>query len=213
MVESQSIAAVLSALDDAFDGWTPSPSSAPLADVAPGDDAAADSASAAATAAARSMRWKTMAKYAFDQSSSGKFVSLYLDLPAVEALPAGSVTAALSRGGTRLTIAVVGAGDENWRLTIPTLCRPCDGAPRVKVYEGRFTVRLRKRDAGAEWSDLTGDTDRKEAARKARMKEMGKGASTQELLADMYAHADDATRASLMTAAQTGRDKREGRAP
>lgn len=156
---------------------------------------------------------KIIPSYAFDQSSSGKFVSLYIDLAGVEARPEGSVTAALSEEGTRLTIAVApsAAAPEAWRLVIPTLSGPCDGAPRVKVYDGRFSVRLRKREAGVAWSDLTGAKDRKEAARKQRLDALGSGASTQELLADMYAHADDATRASLVAAAHTGRDKREGR--
>jgi hypothetical protein len=171
-------------------------------------DAAAPLAVPAAVAGS-----KIIPSYAFDQSSSGKFVSLYIDLAGVDGRAEGSVTAALSEEGTRLTIAVArsAAAPDAWSLVIPTLCRPCDGAPRVKVYDGRFSVRLRKREAGVAWSDLTGAKDRKEAARKQRMDALGSGASTKELLADMYAHADDATRASLVAAAHTGRDKREGR--
>ena len=39
-----------------------------------------------------------------------------------------------------------------------------------------------------------------------------KGASTQQLLADMYANASDEERASLLAAAAAGADKRRGRA-
>ena len=59
-------------------------------------------------------------------------------------------------------------------------------------------------------SELTDTKDRKEADRAARVASGSlKNASTQELRADMYANADDTTRASLMAAAGQGQLKRE----
>ena len=73
----------------------------------------------------------------------------------------------------------------------------------------KFVIKLKKAELGNTWSDLTDAKDLQEAARKKRVGGKLKDASTQELLADMYANATDEERAGLMEAAQTGQKKRE----
>jgi len=77
------------------------------------------------------------------------------------------------------------------------------------VKQDRLVLKLRKADA-IEWSDLDDAKDKKKQARDERVQRGSlKNASTQELLADMYAEADDETRRSLMEAAFKGQQKRE----
>ena len=75
----------------------------------------------------------------------------------------------------------------------------------------RVVLKLHKVAAGLTWSALDDAKDVKERERQARIDRGDlKEASTQQLLADMYANATDEERASLMESAHKGRDKREG---
>ena len=81
------------------------------------------------------------------------------------------------------------------------------------IKRDRIQLRLTKAAPGDVWSALDDAVDRKKADRDSRLAQGDlKGASTQQLLADMYANAGDEERASLLAAAAAGEDKRRGRA-
>merc|ERR1712138_270338 len=126
--------------------------------------------------------------YSWDQTD--KFVTLYV--------PVEGATAA---GTTR-------------RLVVSNLCGPVDAArSKLVLKRDRIQLRLAKAAPGDVWSALDDTLDRRKADRDARLAHGDlKGASTQQLLADMYANASDEERASLLAAAAAGADKRRGRA-
>ena len=156
--------------------------------------------------------------HAWDQSD--KFVSVYLNLPA--AVTAGEAAADASTVPVptvstlfeerRFAVLVGGAAASPMAMLIPNLCKAIVPAKcKVRVKPARLVVKLRKDVAGDTWSDLTDAVDVKEAARKKRVATRLKDASTQELLADMYAHASDEDRKGLMEAAAEGMKKREAK--
>jgi hypothetical protein len=136
--------------------------------------------------------------YAWDQSD--RFVSVYVDFasspePAVETLFEKRRFAVVV-GGKAIVCA------QTCKAILPAKCK-------VKLKASRFVVKLRKETAAETWSGLTDELDVKEAARKMRVATRLKDASTQELLADMYANASDEERKGLREAAATGQKKRE----
>ncbi len=150
------------------------------------------------------------ASHAWDQSD--KFVSVYLDLPAAAdaADAAAPPTVGTLFEARRFAVRVGGAAAPPMAMLIPNLCKAIVPAKcKVRVKPTRLVVKLRKEAAGETWSDLTDAVDVKEAARKKRVATRLKDASTQELLADMYAHASDEDRKGLMEAAAAGMKKRE----
>ena len=151
---------------------------------------------AAATAAPR------FDAYAWDQSD--KFVSVYIDFvphPNSDELP---IVETLFES-TRFAVVVGGNAIVCARTCKPILPAKC----KVKIKARRFVVKLRKQTEAEKWSALTDDLDIKEAARKKRVATSLKDASTQELLADMYANATDEERRGLREAAATGQKRRE----
>ena len=142
--------------------------------------------------------------YAWDQSD--KFVSVYVDFaslqdsneePVVETLVEDRRFAVLV-GGKAIVCA------HTCKNIVPAKCK-------VKLKATRFVEKLRKENEAVSWSGLTDELDLKEAARKKRMATSLKNASTQELLADMYANASDEERKGLREAAATGQKKREAK--
>mmetsp|Transcript_29297 Transcript_29297/g.87636 ORF Transcript_29297/g.87636 Transcript_29297/m.87636 type:complete len:282 (+) Transcript_29297:379-1224(+) len=99
-------------------------------------------------------------------------------------------------------------------LSVPNLCKAIDTEKSKVVYK-KDMLRLKmykvaQRDA---WSALDDTKDRKKAERDKRVATGDlAGASTQQLLADMYQNATDEERASLKQAMAEGQAKREARA-
>ena len=140
--------------------------------------------------------------YAWDQSD--KFVSIYVDLASPQDSDEGPIVETLFEN--RRFAVVVGGN----AIVCPQTCKPILPAKcKVKLKAKRFVVKLRKQTEVEMWSGLTDELDIKENARKKRMATSLKDASTQELLADMYANATDEERRGLREAAATGQKRRE----
>eukprot|EP01064_Diplonema_japonicum_P016719 TRINITY_DN2473_c1_g2_i1.p1 TRINITY_DN2473_c1_g2~~TRINITY_DN2473_c1_g2_i1.p1 ORF type:complete len:210 (+),score=74.62 TRINITY_DN2473_c1_g2_i1:48-677(+) len=75
--------------------------------------------------------------------------------------------------------------------------------------DNKFGIKLVKQERGEEWKSL----DRSEKVKQGQHKSLAdSGASTEELLQNLYKNADDKTRADLSRAAFEGRLKREAEA-
>ena len=144
--------------------------------------------------------------YSWDQTD--KFVTLYVP---VEGATAAETTHDV--GDRSFALAHARAGKTR-RLAVSNLCGPVDAArSKLVLKRDRIQLRLAKAAPGDVWSALDDTLDRRKADRDARLAHGDlKGASTQQLLADMYANASDEERASLLAAAAAGADKRRGRA-
>lgn len=139
--------------------------------------------------------------YAWDQSE--RFVSVYVDLKPNDDDREHEVTSLFEE--RRFAVVVNGQA-----ILCPNLCKSVIATKcKVKVKANRFVVKLRKQTEAEMWSDLTDSLDVKEAARKRRVATTLKDASTQELLADMYANASDEDRRGLLEAAAAGQKKRD----
>ena len=140
-------------------------------------------------------------------------MSIYADFPGVGRLPAGSVRTEFGHASCALSVADEAAGVLT-TLQLPRLCHAIDGtASKCLVKPDRVVIKLRKRDRGQTWSDLDGTSDLKNAARQRRIQSGDlKNATTQELLADMYANSTDEDRRKLMEASYQGQLKREQQA-
>jgi len=144
-------------------------------------------------------------RYSWDQSD--KFVTVYfpVDAPTV---------AEVSTEATATSLRVRHArGGETHALVVARLCHAVDpDSVKITLKADAIRVRLRKAEARAPWTALDDGVDRKAAARDARIKSGDlKDASTQQLLADMYAHGTDEERASLAAAAGEGEAKRRAK--
>lgn len=140
--------------------------------------------------------------YAWDQTP--KSVTIYISYE-----HANDAEVDYNFGETSLAFRV--RAGEGWKeLKIPNLCRPINvDKSKLTVKADRFQIKLVKVEAG-EWSALDDDKDRKKKIRDQRVASGDlASASTQELLADMYANATDEERASLRQAAAEGAKKRE----
>lgn len=148
---------------------------------------------------------RKICKFSWDQSSTG--VSIYVPFDGVGRLPEQDVQVEFRDIGFLLTIQK--DGKKHW-YKIPNLCNPIDvGASRKSVKTDQVVVKLRKQRASS-WSDLTDDKDRQQRRREYRIQHGDlKGATTEELLADMYKNATDEDRAGLRDAMRVNREKRE----
>ncbi|KAJ1457731.1 hypothetical protein M885DRAFT_514776 [Pelagophyceae sp. CCMP2097] len=95
-------------------------------------------------------------------------------------------------------------------LKIPNLCQKINVATsKMRIKPDRVQLKLVKAAEGVEWSALDSAADEKRAERDQRIASGDlREASTQQLLADMYANATDEERVSLRGAAVTGAKKR-----
>lgn len=146
-------------------------------------------------------------RYSWDQSD--KFVSLYLPFEGVAALPADAVQVIFRSHGV-LVLINDASGKQNW-FKVPNLCKEIDlDASTKKVKTNDVVVKLRKVETGETWSDLTDEKDQYQKKREYRINHGDlKGATTEELLADMYKNATDEERAGLRDAMKVNRQKRE----
>merc|ERR1719343_1890171 len=94
---------------------------------------------------------------------------------------------------------------------VPNLCKAIDvEASKKSVKADQVVLKLRKLETGVTWSDLTDEKDKYQKRREYRINHGDlKGATTEELLADMYQHANDEDRAGLRDAMRVNREKRE----
>eukprot|EP00755_Sulcionema_specki_P013829 Sspe_Gene.55046::Locus_30318_Transcript_1_1_Confidence_1.000_Length_938::g.55046::m.55046/K04507/CACYBP, SIP; calcyclin binding protein len=142
--------------------------------------------------------------YAWDQSD--KFVKIYCDLPGV-----GATRSYCHFAPSSFTFRSVNStGVKHHALSVHSLydkIRVNDCSLLVKP--DKFVIRLAKRTPGESWESL----DDSEKRRKEEHRKLAdSGATTEELLANIYRNADDKTRASLAEAAHQGRLKREAEA-
>lgn len=148
---------------------------------------------------------RKICKFSWDQSNTG--VSIYVPFDGVGHLPEQDVHVEFRDIGFLL---IIQKDDKKHWYKIPNLCNPIDvAASRKSVKADQVVVKLRKRRAG-NWSDLTDDKDRHQRKREYRIQHGDlKGATTEELLADMYKNASDEDRAGLRDAMRVNREKRE----
>ena len=159
------------------------------------------------------------ASYAWDQSA--KWVKIYLTVgggSTPSAAQAGDASNApqvnVHFGASSLTVEVrrAGAGARNQRLAMPALGGPivADKCTWQLKDGGTLLVKMRKEADGIEWGSLDDSAARKAREHEARL-EQNKDKSTAELLAEMYADADEEGKAGLAKAWEDGREAREGR--
>jgi len=145
--------------------------------------------------------------YSWDQSE--KFVSLYIPVNGAGSLPSDAVQVIFKTLGV-LVLITDASGKQRW-FKVPNLCKEIDvNASTKKVKSDSVVVKLRKVETGSSWSDLTDDKDQYQKKREYRINHGDlKGATTEELLADMYKNATDEERAGLRDAMKVNREKRE----
>jgi len=144
--------------------------------------------------------------YSWDQSD--KFVSLRFPFDGVGALPAENVESVFRQRGVLLVITDTG-GKRRW-FKVPNLCKDIDVEASTKnVKADQVVLKLRKTASSEKWSELTDDKDKYQEKRQYRINHGDlKGATTEELLADMYQNATDEERAGLRDAMKVNREKR-----
>lgn len=110
--------------------------------------------------------------------------------------------------GFLLTVTTDTGRAPRW-FKVPNLCQEIQtDTSTKKVKADSIVVKLRKASP-AEWSDLTDEKDVYKKRREYRINHGDlKGASTEELIADMYQHANDEDRAGLRDAMRVNREKR-----
>lgn len=140
-------------------------------------------------------------QYAWDQSD--QYVKVYVSL---DGLTGDSSQVDCQFHANRFEATCFGVKGSNYSLRLGPLYEPIDPKQcSVLVKPGRFVVKLKK-SVKSEWAGL----DNIAKLQKLRHEQLVHGgASTAELLANMYADADDETRRGLAEAAHQGRLKRE----
>eukprot|EP00750_Incisomonas_marina_P022180 INCI4906.1.p1 GENE.INCI4906.1~~INCI4906.1.p1 ORF type:complete len:457 (-),score=127.85 INCI4906.1:157-1404(-) len=168
----------------------------------------------AVVASAGPVPFTIISKFAWSQSE--KFVSVHFDRPGCSSLPKDQASVQFTETTAELRVYDKPVDQasvlERHRWRVPNLCHPIDPSKSKLVWKtDRLVVKMKKQENGIEWSDLTDTLDKKKALRERRIANGDlKGASTQELLADMFANASDEERKGLLEAAHKGRQKREG---
>ena len=147
-----------------------------------------------------------LARYSWDQSE--KFVKIYCDLPGLSAAAGCDCSFTLTSFSFWAT-GVPGEGGkvQNYKLAVPQLCEKISmGGSSLLRKDNKFVIRIAKLQRGTEWSGLDDSEKKKQSEHQSLV---GNGATTEELLQNMYKNADEKTRKELSQAAHTGRVKRE----
>eukprot|EP00756_Hemistasia_phaeocysticola_P050365 Hpha_TRINITY_DN2512_c0_g1::TRINITY_DN2512_c0_g1_i1::g.1481::m.1481/K04507/CACYBP, SIP; calcyclin binding protein len=145
--------------------------------------------------------WQSMPSFAFDQSD--KFVKVYVTLPGV-----GSSDHYVHFQPMAFDFRAKGVQGKNMRFAVHNLCEAINlKESSVLVKPDKFVVKLAKLKKGEEWKGLD-DVEKKKQMQHSKL--ASGGATTEELLANMFHDADDKTREELSKAAYEGRLKREG---
>mmetsp|Transcript_187 Transcript_187/g.762 ORF Transcript_187/g.762 Transcript_187/m.762 type:complete len:935 (-) Transcript_187:62-2866(-) len=145
-------------------------------------------------------------KYSWDQTKAN--VSLYIPFDGVGSLPEGDIVCVFRPRGVLLVISH--AGKRHW-YKVPNLCTDIDTeASGRKLKSDHVVIKLRKAEQGREWSALDDSKERYNKDREFRLQHGDlKGASTEQLLADMYKNANDEERAGLRDAMRVNQEKRK----
>lgn len=145
-------------------------------------------------------------KYSWDQSKLS--VSLYIPFDGVQSIAESDVQCVFRRRGVLL---VIRKGTKRHWYKVPNLCQDIDiEASSRKIKADQVAIKLRKVAQGSVWSDLTDEKDRYQRQRQYRLEHGDlRGATTEQLLADMYENANDDERAGLRDAMRVNRQKRE----
>jgi len=156
---------------------------------------------------ARKNQSKPITSYAWDQSDL--FVSVYVSFDGVGQLPEGSVQSQFDDQGFTLT--VTDSKGQCQTLAVPNLCFPINTAKSKQIVKAdRLVVKLKKTEKGQDWSGLDDLERKKKEKREARIQNGDlQGATTQQLLADMYEDADEEGKRSLNAAMAEGERKRQ----
>jgi hypothetical protein len=146
-----------------------------------------------------------ISKYSWDQSNNQ--VSIYISFDGAKALPDECLECHFRPRGVLLIIS--SGGKQHW-FKIPNLCHAVDTAAcRWTLKTDAIALKLRKAEQGLEWSDLTDEKDQYKQKRAYRIEKGDlKGATTEQLIADMYQNASDEERAGLREAMRVNREKR-----
>mmetsp|Transcript_21013 Transcript_21013/g.27246 ORF Transcript_21013/g.27246 Transcript_21013/m.27246 type:complete len:154 (-) Transcript_21013:98-559(-) len=144
-------------------------------------------------------------KYSWDQT--GKTVTIYLPYEDAKALE-GTDEIKCEFGERSVEFRV-----REKEFKILNLCQKIDSTKsKLMIKSDRFQIKLFKFEKDKEWSALDDEIDKKKEVRAKRVAEGDlKNASTQELLADMFANATDEERLELRKAAAQGAKVREGK--
>eukprot|EP00656_Telonema_subtile_P001492 TRINITY_DN10656_c0_g1_i4.p1 TRINITY_DN10656_c0_g1~~TRINITY_DN10656_c0_g1_i4.p1 ORF type:complete len:169 (-),score=56.26 TRINITY_DN10656_c0_g1_i4:134-640(-) len=149
----------------------------------------------------------SITSYAWDQSDL--FVSVYVTLEGVGSLPERSVATVFEESS--FVLSITNAQGQCHTLKIPNLCYNINtGKSKQVVKQDRLVVKLKKTEKGQNWLGLD-DTERKKKELREQRIQSGdlQGATTQQLLADMYENADEEGKASLKAAMAEGEKKRQ----
>lgn len=145
----------------------------------------------------------TLRQYGWDQGKT--FVTVYITISGLS--EQRQVHCAWSP--TAFDLRCIDCEGKHYRLAIPNLCSevlPADCAVTVKPNSLKLKMKKARTE---EWEGL----DRTERDKKAQHSKLAsEGASTEELLRNMYNQADDKTRQELAQAAMEGQKKREAAA-
>eukprot|EP01103_Thecamoeba_quadrilineata_P007304 TRINITY_DN1714_c0_g1_i1.p1 TRINITY_DN1714_c0_g1~~TRINITY_DN1714_c0_g1_i1.p1 ORF type:complete len:219 (-),score=59.23 TRINITY_DN1714_c0_g1_i1:114-770(-) len=148
----------------------------------------------------KKITYTPITSYAWDQSTT--FVSVYVTLP--KQVESDDVEINF---GNRELDAKIKIDEKTYRLLVSNLCHPIQTEGSTwRVKGSSLTIKLKKGEPKKDWSGL----DDKEELKATRHKALAeKGASTMELLQNMYKEADEKTQQSLLEAYAKGADKRE----
>eukprot|EP01001_Neometanema_parovale_P000245 NODE_10268_length_601_cov_61.207113_g9994_i0.p1 GENE.NODE_10268_length_601_cov_61.207113_g9994_i0~~NODE_10268_length_601_cov_61.207113_g9994_i0.p1 ORF type:complete len:171 (-),score=43.24 NODE_10268_length_601_cov_61.207113_g9994_i0:88-543(-) len=142
-------------------------------------------------------------QYAWDQSA--KFCSIYISLDGISEQSKVDV----DFDATAVFVKCYDINGADYRFGVVNLCEEIAVKESKFILKpGRLVVKLKKKQEGVEWSGLD-DTEKKKKQQHKQLAESG--ATTEQLLANMYAQADDKTREDLAKAAAEGQAKREAR--
>ena len=143
-------------------------------------------------------------RYAYDQSP--QWVTLYVNIPGVGQC-AEAVNVSFEKNAVRFN--VTHTDGKNYALAFTSTPEDIDTERSTFVVKpDQVRIKLRK-VKDVHWDDLDGTKKRDQVSHK---KLVDSGATTQELLANMYKNADPETRESLRKAAAEGARKREEQA-
>lgn len=144
-----------------------------------------------------------ISRFAWDQSE--KTVSVYVPFEGVSEENVQAVFRPLG-----VLIVINHGGKKHW-YKVPNLCHEIDTAASLrKIKKDEVVLKLRKAAVGTSWSDLNDEKDKYQKMREYRIQHGDlKGATTEELLADMYQNANDDDRAGLRDAMRVNREKKE----
>eukprot|EP01006_Ploeotia_vitrea_P048161 TRINITY_DN67203_c4_g1_i1.p1 TRINITY_DN67203_c4_g1~~TRINITY_DN67203_c4_g1_i1.p1 ORF type:complete len:308 (+),score=54.77 TRINITY_DN67203_c4_g1_i1:54-926(+) len=142
---------------------------------------------------------KPVQKFAWDQSD--KFVKIYISMDGLT--PDSEIKTDFHP--TYFNVVFFDVKETNYQFSRHDLCENINPATSdVLKKQGKCVIRLAKSTQKVEW---TGIDDSEKKKKEQHRKLAASGASTQELLANMYNQADDKTREELSKAAFEGQKK------